>query len=645
MKEGLSSLDIYYLLKELRNRLKGARLQKFYQVNDTLIIQLHIPNHGTNELLFSLNHIALTKYKIERPSVPSNFAMALRKYLKGKRIENIKQVEFDRIVVLETKDYELVLEMFSNGNIIFKDKKEHIWSLMKKQVWSERILKIHQDYKYPPLHKNPYSSEKEFMDYIWEIRKKDRDRKLINLLLNDFSFGPVYSSEILKNAKINEDVLLKDVEKGDIIKIYDVVKNMKNRVLNPKIILDKEGRYVDVVPFNLKVYKNYDFKEYVSFNEAVDDYFIGIYENINSGKALTSKEKYSLKERLEFRLKSQLKKKEEIEKKIKEKEELGNLVLENYSKIDYLIKEIRGRGLDVVKDLDYIDMIDYKEKYIVLKINGKKVKIHYNENVGKNSERYFNEVKKLKEKLKGLENAILETETLIKETPEKEEGKKKVVALKVKDKKKWYEKFNYIFTSNGFLCVIGKDATSNEVLIKKYMGNNDIVVHSDITGSPFGLIKEIGKNKDFKDKYKEDIMECSQFIGCRSRAWKTGAGNVEVYWVNPEQVTKKTKAGEYMGKGSFMIYGERNYNKVDLKYAVGFDKENGLIHGPEILIKKKTNVYVVLSPGHDKAKELSKRIRAKLYEKANNEDKERIKHINLGDIAELIPFGVGEIVK
>ena len=642
MKESLSSLDIYYLLKELRNKLKGARLQKFYQVNDTLIIQLHIPNHGTNELLFSLNHVALTKYKIERPSIPSNFAMALRKYLKGKRIEDIKQVEFDRIIVLETKDYDIVLEMFSNGNIVFKDKSGHIWSLMRKQVWSERILKIHQTYKYPPLHKNPYSSEKEFIDYIWEI--KEKDKKLINILLNDFSFGPVYSSEILKIAKIKEDVLLKEIEKEDIIKIYDVVKNMKNRVLNPKIILDEKGEYVDVVPFNLKVYKGSGFKEYVSFNEAVDDYFIGMYENRNSRKALTSKEKYSLKERLEFRLKSQLKKKKEIEKRIKENEELGNIILENYSKIDYLIKEIQGSGVDVVKDLNYVDFVDYKEKYIILKINGKKVKIYYNENVGKNSERYFKDVKRLKEKLKGLENAILETEKLIKEAPEKEEVKKNVV-LKVKEKKKWYEKFNYIFTSNGFLCVIGKDATSNEVLIKKYMGSKDVVVHSDITGSPFGLIKEIGKDKEFKDKYKDDILECSQFVGCRSRAWKTGAGNVEVYWVYPEQVTKKTKSGEYMRKGSFMVYGERNYNKVDLKYAIGFNKEEGIIHGPEILVKRKTNIYVVLSPGRVKSKELSKRIRAKLYEKAGKDEREVIKSINPGSIAELIPFGVGEIVK
>ena len=51
-------------------------------------------------------------------------------------------------------------------------------------------------------------------------------------------------------------------------------------------------------------------------------------------------------------------------------------------------------------------------------------------------------------------------------------------------KREWYEKFHWFFSSEGFLCVGGKDATSNEVIIKKHLEKNDLVLHTDMAGSP-----------------------------------------------------------------------------------------------------------------------------------------------------------------
>ena len=35
-------------------------------------------------------------------------------------------------------------------------------------------------------------------------------------------------------------------------------------------------------------------------------------------------------------------------------------------------------------------------------------------------------------------------------------------------KQEWYEKFHWFFSSEDFLCIGGKDATSNEIIIKKH---------------------------------------------------------------------------------------------------------------------------------------------------------------------------------
>ena len=61
------------------------------------------------------------------------------------------------------------------------------------------------------------------------------------------------------------------------------------------------------------------------------------------------------------------------------------------------------------------------------------------------------------------------------------------------ENKEWYEKFRWFTSSDGFLVVAGKDTVSNEVLIKKYTTQEDVVFHAEITGAPFTVVKAEGK--------------------------------------------------------------------------------------------------------------------------------------------------------
>ena len=59
--------------------------------------------------------------------------------------------------------------------------------------------------------------------------------------------------------------------------------------------------------------------------------------------------------------------------------------------------------------------------------------------------------------------------------------------------REWYEKFRWFTSSDGFLVVAGKDTVSNEVLIKKYAKQEDVVFHAEISGAPFTVVKTEGK--------------------------------------------------------------------------------------------------------------------------------------------------------
>ncbi|MFW6231298.1 MAG: NFACT RNA binding domain-containing protein, partial [Nanoarchaeota archaeon] len=130
-------------------------------------------------------------------------------------------------------------------------------------------------------------------------------------------------------------------------------------------------------------------------------------------------------------------------------------------------------------------------------------------------------------------------------------------------KKEWFEKFRWFFTSKQKLVIGGKDATTNEMIIKKHTEPHDLVFHTDMAGSPFMVIKSEGNPID--DIEKEETAE---FLACFSKAWKAGIGSIEVFYVNPDQVTKEAQSGEYLSKGSFMIKGKTNYLHAVLKMAI-----------------------------------------------------------------------------
>ncbi len=257
------------------------------------------------------------------------------------------------------------------------------------------------------------------------------------------------------------------------------------------------------------------------------------------------------------------------------------------------------------------------------------IEFDLNKSVDENAGTYFDLAKKAKKKLQGAEAALKESRRKLEELKKEEskfqqEEEKKLVKKEVK--REWYEKFHWFISSEGFLCIGGKDATSNEIVIKKHTDKEDLVLHTDMAGSPFFVIK------NGQQAGEVTIKEAAQAVAVYSRAWKLGHTTADVFYVRPEQVSKEAKAGEYLTKGSFMIYGKTNYLYPHLEYALGL-AEGKIIGGPVTAVKSKTNQFVVVIPGKEKKSSLAKRILHKL------------KGGDLDEIIKFLPAGGGEIKK
>lgn len=252
-----------------------------------------------------------------------------------------------------------------------------------------------------------------------------------------------------------------------------------------------------------------------------------------------------------------------------------------------------------------------------------KITLHIDKSLEENASIYYDKAKKFKKKIEGAKAALEKTEHKLKKL-EKKKPEVKQLEVKAPVKREWYEKFRWFHSSEGFLVICGKDATSNDIVVKKHMDNEDIVFHTSMPGSPFCIIKTEGKKPA-----EPTLNQAAQQTASYSKAWKLGLAAVETFHITPEQVSKTAMSGEYMAKGSFMVYGKKNFITSRLEIAIG-NKDGKVIGGPVEAIKSQTDKYVIIVQGKTKSSDLAKNIQKKIGG-------------DLDEIIRFLPAGGGEI--
>ena len=304
----------------------------------------------------------------------------------------------------------------------------------------------------------------------------------------------------------------------------------------------------------------------------------------------------------------------------------------------YSIKEI-GKILkkakeDGMKEAEIYESID-KLGVLTLKIDDTSISINPKLSIPENAENYYEKSKKAKKKTKGALIAIENTKKQLEEIKTKKETAMENISIPKKREKKnlkWYEKLRWFITSDNTLVIGGRDANTNEAVVKKYLDNNDIYLHADIHGASSTAIKLEGKSLN-----DNMLKESGEFAASFSSAWSKGFTSQDVFWVYPDQVSKTPQAGEFLAKGSFVIRGNRNYiRSAKVKIAIGIVDYEGkrIMAGPIESLEAHCDNFVVLKPGYTKKEAIAK----KILNKINEDDL-----LTLDDIIRVLPSGKCDI--
>uniref|UniRef100_A0A1B0CXZ8 NFACT RNA-binding domain-containing protein n=1 Tax=Lutzomyia longipalpis TaxID=7200 RepID=A0A1B0CXZ8_LUTLO len=118
----------------------------------------------------------------------------------------------------------------------------------------------------------------------------------------------------------------------------------------------------------------------------------------------------------------------------------------------------------------------------------------------------------------------------------------------------WFEKFYWFISSENYLVIGGRDQQQNEMIVKRYMRPTDIYVHAEIQGASSVVIRNPGGG----EVPPKTLLEAGTMAISYSVAWDAKVVT-NAYWVRSDQVSKTAPTGEYLGTGSFMIRGKKNF--------------------------------------------------------------------------------------
>jgi predicted ribosome quality control (RQC) complex YloA/Tae2 family protein len=677
-KKEFTSFDASAVVHELQEALANSRVNNVYQLDaKTLLLKLHKTDAPPLRLVMEAGRrLHLTAYALEKPLVPPAFCMALRKYLRSAWLSSVEQYEFERIVIFQFRTkagmLRLILELFGEGNIILTDEKgEILQALIFKSMRDRNILRG-EAFMFPPSSgKNPFKLTR---DELENVLKTLGDVEVVRALARSVGVGGVYAEEILLRANVDKTKHCNTLTTSEADAIFGCLESLLSALssftVEPHIVLAEDGSFLDTTPFKLKRYETFAVQAYNSFNEALDEFYV---RTTAAEKAVTSTAVEGVQRKAE-KLKRIIAEQEqalrEAESKIERDKRIGDVIYAHSTEMQALLDKFSTAKMagkewnTVIAEVltakrsgkmpeAFVESFDARNLAANVNIDNFQFSVNLRRTLFENAAEFYERGKKAKQKAAGavaaleesrrkyaeVEKNMREAEALQRAKPA--EAIKELVKRKV-ESKQWYEKFRWFTSSDGFLIVAGKDAVSNEVLVKKYAAADDAVFHADITGAPFVVVKTEGKQPS-----EQALREAGEFAAAFSRAWREGFGSADVYWVKPAQLSKSGPSGEYVPHGAFAVNGKRNWlRNLPLRIAVGVidDDAVNFVGGAEEAVKTKAKTYVVLEPGDAEGKELLKQVLQALMVKLPREQREKVGKASIEQIREFVPYTKARII-
>ncbi|KAB7495844.1 Nuclear export mediator factor Nemf [Armadillidium nasatum] len=634
MKKTFTTIDVLAIVEELRESIIGFRVNQVYDIDHkTYMIKLQKPDQKVVLLLESAARIHTTEYEWPKSPAPSWFSMKLRKFLRNKRLENVKQLGVDRIVDLTfgsgEAEHHLIVELYDRGNIILTDGNYNILHVLRPRKEGEDTKIITNEIY--PIENARKAREAPTFEELEQAYNNAKDntglKKIFNPLLD--CGGSVLEHELLSVGFPSGAKKVKNVE-INIKDIHEALTKAQSNVREERKELEKKGYIVKKLvkrmkedgssedtflyeEFHPRLYnqhKELPVEQFPSFNRACDEYFSKLEAN-ELDKKVVQKEREALK-KLENVRKDHEKRLQELKGKQEEDMRKGQLIELNQGLVDGALLVVRSaiaNQIDWKHIQELLDEAQARNDPIACAIRALKLKQNSitlwlsdpydcDENDmlldsdeerehGTESEKMRPMAVDINLDLSALANARryynMKRQAAKKEQKTIDASYKAIKSAEKKTQQTLKEvntianinKARKVHWFEKFLWFVSSD--NYLVIGGRDSQQNEQVVKRHLKlkdiyvhADLHGASSVVIKNPSGNTVPPRTLHEAGIMALCYSRAWDEKVVT-SAWWVWGQQVSKTAPAGEYLTTGAFMVRGKKNYLPPShLVYGFGF---------------------------------------------------------------------------
>ena len=634
MKKEMSSLDVRSVVSEMAD-LEDAHMDKiFHWGAGNVLFRITVPG-GKKELFFKdKKWLYIPPKKPDTPVMPTSFASFLRKRLDNARIGKVYQAGFDRVVIMELQksgvDYQMVFEIFGGGNVLLISEGKIVNCLIHK-TYRDRATRPGEDYEIPKPRFDPGSSP--YDEFVSLFRSSQSDT--VRTLATSVNLGGQYAEEVCVRANVEKNIPALSVSEKELETMFEKIRELVSTAeTSPEPALyRKDGKIIDLAPVRLVSLKDAEAESYESISLAID-------------AMMKEEEQDAVKEYMDpaiTKLQRRIDRQQETVDDYTDDAESFRLQADalyaDYSKTETLLKVLKEQSEKLTWEkltegalkIPYVKSVDPSKNSVTAEIGGYTTTLDYTKGLDTNASIIYQKGKDIGEKGRRAGEALAISRQELEKLEKGFEKRKNLELTRAQPTKQfWFERYKWFITKDGKLVVGGKNAHTNDNVVKKHMKDSDIYVHADIHGAPSVIVKDGNKATP------EELRHACVFAFCHSKAWVSAMSNGSAFWVYPDQVSKTPNPGEFVPRGAFIIRGKRNYEyHIETELGVGeieYEDERKVMCGPVDLIENMSEKYFIIRPGRGKNKQTPNEI-AKAFDVPEEE------------ISRILPPGDSEVIR
>ncbi|GFP81228.1 nuclear export mediator factor nemf [Phtheirospermum japonicum] len=216
VKVRMNTADVAAEVKCLR-RLIGMRCSNVYDLSPKTYVFKLMSSSGVTEsgesekvllLMESGVRLHTTEYMRDKSNTPSGFTLKLRKHIRTRRLEDVRQLGYDRIVLFQfgqgANAHYVILELYAQGNIILTDSEFTVLTLLRSHRDDNKGIAIMSRHRYPVEQSRTFerTTKEKMSEALQSLVEGNRDELLDNSEQgNDRENAPTEKQGNQKNVK------------------------------------------------------------------------------------------------------------------------------------------------------------------------------------------------------------------------------------------------------------------------------------------------------------------------------------------------------------------------------------------------------------------------------------------------------------